>query len=192
MKPLRSIALIFVLVTALAPAPAKPKKPYKLPAVFDQARYVYVEAVDGQEFDPRLNPDDRQAIADVDKAVYDWKRYTLTEQRREADLIFVLRKGRLAEAKLGVQIGTGRQNAPNRPTGAPPGGNGVGIGGDVGPPDDLLEIYAPNPNESRGTLLWRRTLKDGLDAPDLALFQELKNEVEATYPNQTANQPSKP
>jgi hypothetical protein len=193
MKPLKPIALMFILIPALASAPAKTKKPYKLPAVFDQARYVYVEAVDGQDFDPRLNPDDRQAIADVYKAVYDWKRYVLTEQRREADLIFVVRKGRLAEARLGAQIGTGRQGTtPNRPAGAPAGGNGVGIGGAVGPPDDLLEIYAPNPNESRGTLLWRRTLADGLNAPDLTLFKQLKDEVESTYPIQTANKASKP
>ncbi|HEY2466397.1 MAG TPA: hypothetical protein VGI45_00980 [Terracidiphilus sp.] len=193
MRPLKTITLIVMLAPALAIAPAKPKKPYKLPAVFNQARYVYVEAENGQEFDPRLDPDDRQAIADVDKAVYDWKRYVLTEQRREADLILVVRKGRLAEARLGVQVGTGRQGTSNRPAGAPVGGNGVGVGGEVGPPDDLLEVYMPSPNdESRGTLLWQRTLADGLNPPDLTLFRQLKNEVETTYPNQTATKASKP
>ncbi|HEV2175162.1 MAG TPA: hypothetical protein VGR71_16435, partial [Nitrospira sp.] len=81
MKPLKMITLLLALLPALVTIQAKPKKPYKLPAVFDQARYVYVEAVDGQEFDPRLDPDDRQAIADVYNAVSDWKRYVVTTRR---------------------------------------------------------------------------------------------------------------
>ena len=44
-KPPKTITLLLVLVHALATAQAKTKKPYKLPAVFNQARYVYVEAV---------------------------------------------------------------------------------------------------------------------------------------------------
>ena len=46
-KPPKTITLLLVLVLvhALATAQAKTKKPYKLPAVFNQARYVYVEAV---------------------------------------------------------------------------------------------------------------------------------------------------
>ena len=191
MKPLKSIPLFLLLVLALATMQAKPKKPYKLPAMFNQARYVYVEAVDGQEFDPQLDPYDRQAIADVDDALYAWKRYVLTTQRSEADLILVVRKGRLATAKIGVQAGSGPQGGPNRPTG-PLQGNGVGVGTEIGPPDDLLEVYMRNPDNTRGALLWRHTLADGLNPPDLALFQQLKNEVESSYPNQNASKSSKP
>ena len=64
MTPVKAITLLFVLLPALANLQAKPKKPYTLPAAFEQARYVYVEAVDGQQFDPRIEPDDRQAIAE--------------------------------------------------------------------------------------------------------------------------------
>jgi hypothetical protein len=192
MKPLKMITLLLVLVTALASVQAKTKKPYKLPAAFNQARYVYVEAVDGQEFDPRLDPDDRQAITDVDKALYDWNRYVLTIRREQADLIFVVRKGRLVTAKLAVQVGSGPQGVPNRPANGPFPSNSVAVGGDVGPPDDLLEVYVPNPNDARGTLLWQRTLADGLNSPQLTLFKQLKNEVERTYPIQTTNKASKP
>ena len=193
MKPLKTIALLLALAPALASVQAKPKKPYKLPAMFNQARYVYVEAVAGDEFDPRLIPEDRQAIADVNKALYDWNRYILTTERGQADLIFVVRKGRVAEANVGVQVqvGSGPQGVPNRPTNGPAQGNGVGgtVGGGVGPPDDLLEVYLPNPNEAHGSLIWERTLADGLNAPKLPLFKQLKDEVERTYPTLTASKP---
>ncbi len=192
MKPLKTITLVLVLVSASVAVQAKPKKPYKMPAAFNQARYVYVEAVDGQEFDPRLNPDDRQAIADVDRALYDWNRYVPTTHRDQADLIFVVRKGRLATATVAGQVGSAPQGLPNRPANGPLPGNGVAIGGEVGPPDDLLEVYLPNPNDSHGALLWQRTLADGLNTPQLVLFRQLKDEVERTYPIQPANKASKP
>lgn len=192
MKPLRMIALILVLVPALVTVQAKAKKPYKLPAEFNQAQYVWVEAVDGQEFDPRLLPEDRQAIGDVYKALEDWKRYVITTQRNQADLIFVVRKGRLAQADVGVQTGSGPPGVPRRPTAGPGSASGVVVGGEVGPPDDLLEVYMSNPNEARGTLLWQRTLADGLRSPDVPLFKQLKDEVERTYPTQTASKSKKP
>jgi hypothetical protein len=192
MKPLKSITFLLFLVPALATLQSKPKKPYKLPAAFNQARYVYVEAVDGQEFDPRVDPDDRQAIADVDQALDDWKRYVLTIRREQADLIFVVRKGRLASATVGGQVGSGPRGVPGRPANGPISGNGVAVGGEVGPPDDLLEVYMPDPGDAHGALIWQRTRADGLNPPDLALFKQLKDEVERTYPIQTANKASKP
>lgn len=191
MKPLKMITLLLVLLPALATIQAKPKKPYKLPAVFDQARYVYVEAVDGQEFDPRLDPDDRQAIADVYNAVSDWNRYVVTTRREQADLIFVVRKGRLAAATLAGQVGSTRPVGANRSPGGPYPGNVIAVGGEAGPPDDFLEVYLPNPSDARGELLWQRTLADGLNPPRLALFKQLKDEVERTYPAPASNKTSK-
>jgi hypothetical protein len=201
MKKLKAMAWILILTPALATMQAKNKKPYKLPAQFDQARYVYVEALDGQQFNPNLYPEDRQAIADVQKALEDWNRYSLTVKRDEAELIFVVRKGRLADVKAGVQVGP--QGLPGRSGGGPGSGSGtgpgagsgpgtgasgvgVGFGGDVGPPDDYLEVIARNPDHAPGTPLWTRTLADGLDEPDLVLFKQLKDEVERTYPQQAA------
>ena len=191
MHPLK-IALALVLVPAIALAQGKSKKQPKLSAVFENARYVYVEAIGGQEFDPRLDTDDRQAIADVDEALNKWDRYVLTMQRDHADLIFVVRKGRLAEARVGVQVGSGRQTVPRGPVNGPLPGSGVAVGGEAGPPDDLLEVYLPNPNDARGTLVWQHTLRDGLNGPELALFKQLKHEVESTYPKQTTSTKSKP
>ncbi len=55
MKLLKTITLMLVLVPALIPLQAKTKKPCKLPAMFNQAQYVWVEAVAGQEFDPKFD-----------------------------------------------------------------------------------------------------------------------------------------
>ena len=199
MKPLQALALLLLLLPAAPSLQGKAKKPDVLPAVFNHAQYVYVQAVDGDEFDPRLYPEDRQAIANVESALRDWKRYTLTIRREEADLIIVVRKGRLAEAKVGVQAGTGPQRAPaNQPPGSSgsvgPGGPGVGVsaGGEVGPPDDLFEVYMPNPSGTLGSPLWMRSLADGLDGSKPPLFEQLKNAVEHDYPTQTASQPKKP
>jgi hypothetical protein len=192
MKPLNAVAFVLVLVPALASLQGKPKKPYKLPAMFNQARYVYVEAIDGQQFDPRLPPEDQQAIADMNGAIQKWSRYVLTVRRDEAELIFVVRKGRAAEARVGIQGGTSPQGAPGRPSGNPSGGIGVAVGGEVGPPDDLLEVYQENPDHTRGAMLWQRTLANGLNGPDVLLLQQLKDRVEHDYPVQTASQPHKP
>jgi hypothetical protein len=67
------------------------------------ARYAHVEATDGDSFNPRVLPDDRRAIADVQHALLDWKRYILTAKRREAELVFVVRKGDLASVQGGIR-----------------------------------------------------------------------------------------
>ena len=192
MKALKAISWSLAAALVLTTAQAKPKKTNKLPAIFNQARFVYVEAVDGQEFDPRLEPDDRQAIADVDRALSDWNRYVLTTRREDADLILVVRKGRMVEGRVGVQVASPGQRIPSAAPGGPVPGKGVSTGGEVGPPDDLLEVYLRNPDNTRGALIWQHTLADGLEAPELTLFQQLKHEVESAYPIQTASKASKP
>lgn len=222
MNPFKTVTLLLVLVPALITLQAKPMKQDKPSAEFNQARYVYVEAIDRQEFDPRLNPDDRQAIANVESALQGWDRYVLTVKRDEAELIFVVRKGRLAEARVGVQEGDGSGRLNGQISGrsgssgqgsngqglSGPGSNGLGpnwpasnesgreiggsVGAEVGPPDDLLEVYLENPDHTRGTMLWQRTQEDGLDSPNVRLLRELRNEVERAYPNQTASQAKKP
>ena len=212
MKVLKSIALVLVLAPAFSLLQAKPKKTDKLPAVFDQASYFYVEAIDGDEFDPRLYPEDRQAIANVEQAIQGWHRYRITVKREQADLIFVVRKGRAGQAHVGVDSGgpqgdaesrspmdpnsPGNPNNPSNPNGHNnpnyPEGLGVEVGAGVGSPDDLLEVYFKNPEHASGTLIWRRTEADGLDKPTVSLVRKLKEEIDQAYPQQTASQTQKP
>lgn len=194
-----TIALLLVLTPSLAFAKKKPKKPV-VPAIFQQAQYVYVEAVDGDQFNPALYPPDREAIANVEKAIREWKRYVLTIDRREADLVFVVRTGRLAGVRGGYSRGTipGAQGGqiPNRQGRPVPVGGQVGsaidAGGEVGPPDDLLEVCQFDSNGKLSSPLWMHTQHDGLDAPDVPLFRDFRKAVDSAYPPAQASTTRKP
>lgn len=209
MNPPKVTLLLLVLLPTLALAQQKTKKP-TVPAIFKNAQYVYVEAVDGQEFDSSLNPDDRQAIADVQDALQRWNRYALTTHREDADIVIVVRKGRAVEARAGVIIGSssgGAGASPGTGPGSGPQGNpsaaqprgqaGPGIGavagGEVGTPDDLFEVCQLSTNGTLSTPLWMHTFPDGLDGPRVMLFEQFKNAVDKAYPippaNQSATQP---
>ncbi len=201
MSALKVTVLVLVLLPTAAFAKHKTRKSI-VPAIFKNAQYVYVEAIDGQEFDPGLNPDDRLAIADVQAALQKWNRYSLTTRREDANIVIVVRKGRAVVAKAGVIIGSssgpgigpGPQGNPS--PGQPRAQNGTGVGtvagGKVGTPDDLFEICQLNTNGILSTPLWMRTFPDGLDGPEVMLFQQFKDAVERAYPSPPANPPANP
>ena len=213
MKLIASMALVVLVAAPLGFAKDKKKK--DLPEMLATARYVYVQAEDGDIMNPRLFPEDRQAIADVQDELKNWNRYTVTINRDEAELMVVVRKGRLAGAQAGGGVGIGSGPAlggsypgdrnpagPNNPGGGPMGGPGggvsteVGVRGEAGPSDDLLRVYIVGTDGKRGAMLWSREMRDGLDAPQELLVRQLKQEVDKAYPPQTANQqppaPKKP
>lgn len=198
MKSIKVIALILFMLPTFVLAQKKTKKP-NVPEIFDHARYVYVEAVDGEEFNPDLYPADRNAIADVRDALHKWGRYNLTIDRAQADLVIVVRKGRLAGAEANGTIGTrGQYPQPGSQGGQFPGGQqrpqgpGLGIGEEIGPPDDLFQVCQLNADGKLSGPLWIRSIAGGLDAPRLALFAQFKNEVEKAYPSAPATPASKP
>ena len=183
-------AVLLLLVFFSGPAHGKKKDP-DMPALFRQARYVYVEAVDGDEFNTRLYPEDRQAIADVRHALQTWNRYALAIRRQDADLVFVVRKGRLAGAKVsaGVHIGSRTSVAqtadqdPDRVTAPYPNSRTeVGASGEVGSPEDLLFVDAVNPEGRHGERIWMQSRMGGLDTPQMPLFKEMRAAVDKAYP----------
>lgn len=189
----RATVFLLVLIPTLATARNKPKKP-ALPAVFGHARYVYVEATDGNIMNPNLYPADRQAISDVRHAIQNWHRYTLTFERSQAELVFVVRKGRLASAKVGVDIGNrpisqGAQIPPGQQPGT---AVGVGVGGEAGPRDDLLWVCLLEPDGKLSNPLWARKAPHGLESPDVPLFQQFKRAVDSAYPRAGSGQKKKP
>ena len=139
------------------------------------------------------------AIADVRDALDKWKRYTLTTERSQADLVIVVRKGRAASTDVGVrtppagrgQVGAGQPSA-NGQTGSPIGasmrGPAIQAGGEMGPADDLFEVCQVNTDGKKSGPLWERTMPDGLSAPRVLLFQQFKDAVEKAYPSQLAPQ----
>jgi hypothetical protein len=189
----KAAALLLVLLPTVALA--KTKKP-EVPAVFSNARFVYVESPDGDLFKPGVYPEDRSAIVDVQDALRDWNRYVLTTHREEAELIFVVRKGRLVNGQIegGVQIGqtVPPGQMPGHGSGQSGSGNSVGTRAEVGPEDDTLEVYMLNSDGKLMGPVWNRSQSDGLDAPQLPLFRQLKDAVERTYPATTAGKQSKP
>jgi hypothetical protein len=193
MKALKLAAPLLVCFLIVTLAQSKPKKP-EVPAVFQNARYIYIEAEDGDLLKPGLYPEDRQAITDVQDSIRAWNRYAIALNRNEADLVIVVRKARLAGAQLhgGVSGGTRTQpgQAPNPDSSGGPilqGGRSteVGAGAEVGPDVDLLRIYIQNDGELTGTV-WSREQDGGLDAPAVPLIAQLKAAVEHAYP-QTAS-----
>ena len=53
------------------------------------------------------------------------------------------------------------------------------IGAEVGPNEDMLYVYLVNPDGKKFGPVWHQFLKDGLDEPEMPLFQKFKDQVDA-------------
>jgi hypothetical protein len=168
-------ALCFLALGLLVPFAAAKDKP-SIPKLIVNARYVMVTTYFGDELaSPRVPPADRQAVTDVQDAIQDWGRYTLVYERKNADLILLVRKGRVAEAQGGIDIHAG-SNQP-RPS------LGTITDADAGDPQDMLAIY----NAAQGVdsaPMWRDRMTDGLSGPRVRLLEELRTKVEAAAKSQ--------
>jgi hypothetical protein len=107
MKRFSLLAAILIVVTAIsaaaAPSPTTANVP-AFPGVLANARYVYVASYDGDQFDPNLLPEDRNAIGAVQNAIQDWGKLTLVYRPSEADII-ILVTSRPSEDLLAVYDG---------------------------------------------------------------------------------------
>jgi len=165
------------------------KKDPEMAKIFAASQYVFVETIYGPlettTLDSRVSPEDRRAVFNVEDAVRSWGRYRLTLNRSDAELVFVVRKGQLLAANIGIKI----SGVPNPRGGPSQRGTSGEASAEVGPAHDLLVVYAKNPDGSLGGPLWNRTLDHGLDAPGLPLFKKFKDEVEASSKTQTKKTP---
>jgi hypothetical protein len=163
----------------------KAKKHNDVSAAFQSAHFVYVEAADGDAMKPGLYSADRQAIFDVQDGLHDWNRYAIASRREEADLVMVVRRGRIASAQPRTGISVPRPGNPQgrAPGQDPSGGDDIGAETEVGPENDVLRVYIVSDGKLSG-LVWMREMKDGLDAPPLQLLQQLRTAVERAYPSQ--------
>ena len=190
MRPARSAAVLLLFCTASI---AKSPKKSDLNRIITQARYVMVTTYYGNGVANLSTPaEDRQAMFAMEDAFKQWRRYHVVYQPEMADIIVLVRKGRYAGLTGGgtVGVGTGgeiRIGSPfptstpgtipdNRPVGT---GGGVYGGADAGMPDDELAVYDAHLGLDTSPL-WRRMQAEGLRAPKLPLFEELKKEVEET------------
>jgi hypothetical protein len=91
----RAMVAILMLATTLAfAAPKAPKAdPKSLPAfpgTLVNARYVYVTSYDGDQFNPELLPEDRQAIGTVQDAMQKWGKFIVVYEPRQADIVLMV------------------------------------------------------------------------------------------------------
>jgi hypothetical protein len=93
-----SVAVLAVLLLATTLALAAPKAPKTsapqnipaFPGTLVNARFIYVTSYDGDQFDPNLLSEDRQAIATVQDAMQKWGKFILVYEPHQADIVLMV------------------------------------------------------------------------------------------------------
>src|SRR5580700_2085601 len=104
MKRFSLLAAMAILVAAISAIAAPKPNTATLPAfpgTLANARYVYVASYDGDQFDPNLFYEDRNAINAVQNAIQNWGKLIIVYQPSQADII-ILVTGRPSEDLLAV------------------------------------------------------------------------------------------
>jgi hypothetical protein len=86
-------ALLMTAFSFAAPKAAKVEAAQNIPpfpGTLINSRFVYVTSYDGDQFNPHLLPDDRNAIGAVQDAMQKWGKFTLVFQPQQADIILVV------------------------------------------------------------------------------------------------------
>jgi hypothetical protein len=93
MKRFFLVAIALIMLAAIsapaAPSPSTAKAP-AFPGILANARYVYVSSYDGDQFDPNLLPEDRNAIGAVQNAIQGWGKLVIVYRPSEADIIILV------------------------------------------------------------------------------------------------------
>jgi len=88
---IKRFVVLGLLCFALASAAlAAPKAAPRLPKTLANSRFVYVTSYDGDEFNPNILPDDREAISRVQDAIQKWGKLTLVYKPADADVILAV------------------------------------------------------------------------------------------------------
>ncbi len=88
------LLVFFFALSAFATAQVNGNVSDQIPMLLVHARYVYVTSVDGPEFSPRVLPEDRQAILDVQDYIKQWNHWAVLYSTYQADLVIVvMRRG---------------------------------------------------------------------------------------------------
>jgi hypothetical protein len=93
MKRSSFVAAMLILMSAISAAAAPSPNTAKVPAfpgTLANARYVYVASYDGDQFDPNLLPEDREAISAVQSAIQNWGKLTIVYRPSDADITILV------------------------------------------------------------------------------------------------------
>jgi hypothetical protein len=162
---------MWLTVVLVATALAAGAKNATLPKLVVHAKYVLITTYNGPDLtNPRVTPDDRQAVVDVEDAIRKWGKYEVVNGTSQApDLVLLVRKGRIAEVTPAVGIHAGSDTKP---------GVSPQTSADFGDPNDMLALY-DGPSGIDAAPLWRGMQSGGLNAPNPQLVQNLRAAVEA-------------
>jgi hypothetical protein len=93
MKRFFFLAAILTVVAMISAASASNPNTANVPAfpgILANARYIYVAAYDGDQFNPNLLSEDRDAIGAVQEAIQNWGKLTLVYRPSEADIVILV------------------------------------------------------------------------------------------------------
>jgi hypothetical protein len=88
-----AVMLLAATFALAAPKASKTNTPQDIPpfpGTLVNARFIYVTSYDGDQFNPNLLPEDRQAIGAVQDALEKWGKFTLVLQANQADIVLVV------------------------------------------------------------------------------------------------------
>jgi hypothetical protein len=193
----RFLLLVLAVSLSLSASAQKKKEPKReLPDQVLVARFVYVTGWHGGLYDSRTPPEERSAIMRVQKALDDWPRYRLAYCPEQADIMLVVKPGKLGMVQGGVRVGPGGPEYPPPPSKpcfgyseaidrATTGGremdimNGqdLGYGAEAGSPDDFLMLtLRPSYRPMNAAYIWKKSARNGFTGK-LTLVEDFKETV---------------
>jgi hypothetical protein len=97
----RRIVYALLLCFAVGGTALASKNVPPMPGILANARFVYVTSYDGDQFNPRIWPEDRDAIASVQDAIQKWGKLTVVYRPQDADIVIAV-ESRPSEDVLAV------------------------------------------------------------------------------------------
>jgi hypothetical protein len=180
------------------------KKKSTLPQAVLNAQTVFV-MIDPDTAIPVNDPGgNRTAREDVEKALMEWGRLKPTMTMSQADLVIVVRKGDKQAVNPTVdgqppndrpvivqgtdntmRIGAQQGRSPDSAENGGPLSPKPGMGGQIGPTEDLFTVYLGRTEDAlkRGPL-WRYARKNALKSPDVPAVAEFKKAVDEAVKEQ--------
>jgi hypothetical protein len=93
MKRFSLVAIGVIVLAAISVAAAPNQSAANVPAfpgTLASARYVYVASYDGDQFNPKLLPADRDAIGAVQSAIREWGKLMIVNRPSAADIVILV------------------------------------------------------------------------------------------------------
>jgi hypothetical protein len=191
--------IVFLVFLLLAPlTEAKSKKKPQLPDYVLNAHTVLV-VIHPEAGEPLADPTaNRTAQDNVEKAMLKWGRFRFAMDPLSADLVITVRKGHAGGPAVsnspvdnrpiiyeptdgGVRVGAqgGRPLGLDYPSVGGPADKGPRIRNEIGPAEDMLEVYRGGTQYPLvASPVWRYMAHDALDGPEVAAVEQFQKAID--------------